>query len=89
MVVVSSFDRHGNMLDHNARIVTAEVDAGAAAKGLENGMLKIPVSISTAAPAVRVRFVVRANGSGKMGAANYFLADGKTMADPTANKGSR
>ena len=81
MIVVASFDRSGSMLEHNARLVTAQLDMGVP----EKGMIKIPVSISTASPAVRVRFVVRANGSGKMGAANYFLVDQKVMAEPATS----
>jgi VWFA-related protein len=73
MIVVATFDRHGTMVEHNARLVTAEMDLGTARKGLETGMIRIPVSISTASPAVRVRFVVRADGNGKMGAGNFWL----------------
>jgi VWFA-related protein len=85
MVVLATFDRHGTMVEHNARLVTAEMDLGASGKGLEKGMIRIPVSISTTSPAVRVRFVVRANGNGKMGAGNIWLDAGQASAGGQSN----
>jgi hypothetical protein len=40
-------------------------------------------SISTQAPAARLRFVVLVNGTGKLGAVNLFLVDKKALNDST------
>jgi VWFA-related protein len=76
-VLVESFDRKGKMLDHNARILTVRMAARAASAGPDTRTVRLPVSISTKAPVVRLRFVVRANSTGKVGAENYFLVGPK------------
>jgi VWFA-related protein len=72
-IAVVSFDRKGNLLGHNVRLVTAQIEGDAMSGGLGARTISIPVSIATQVPAARVRFVLRANGNGRMGAANYFL----------------
>jgi hypothetical protein len=45
--------------------------------------VNLPTTISTATPAARLRFVVRSNANGKIGAENVFLVDRKTLSDPS------
>jgi hypothetical protein len=49
---------------------------------LNSRVVKLPVTIATVAPAARVRFVVRADANGKLGAENFFLVDKNTITDP-------
>jgi hypothetical protein len=81
-VVVESFDRKGKMLDHNARLLTVRMLARAPSGGPDTRKIRVPVSISTKAPAARLRFLVRANATGKVGAENFFLVDRNTLSDP-------
>jgi len=78
-VLVSSFDRRGKMLDHNAVTLTVRMLARGPSSGADERTIKVPVSISTKAPAARVRFVVRANATGKVGAENFYLDGGSVQ----------
>jgi hypothetical protein len=80
-VVALCFDRKGKLLARNAQVMTVGIGS-APADGPDKRTLRLPVTIATAAPAARLRFVVRANGDGKLGAANFFLADRNTLSDP-------
>jgi hypothetical protein len=82
-VLVASFDRKGKMLDHRATSFTVRMRA-ATAGGVDTRPVVIPMNIPTKAPVARVRFVVRADASGKVGAENFFLVDPKTIADPAS-----
>jgi VWFA-related protein len=88
-VLTESFDRRGKMLEHNAKILTVRMLAGAPADAPDARSIQVPVNISTKAPAARIRFVVRANGSGKVGAENFFLVDKKTLSDPASGVDAR
>ena len=83
-VLVASFDRKGKMLDHRATSFTVRMRAAAAMNGQDTRPVVVPMSISTKAPVARVRFVVRAEATGKVGAENFFLVDPKTIADPAS-----
>jgi hypothetical protein len=50
--------------------------------------IKVPVSVSTKAPAVRLTFVVRTNAKGKVGAENFFLVDRTTLSDAASGTNS-
>jgi hypothetical protein len=73
-VVAESFDRKGKMLDHNAKILTVRMLARAPSAGPDVRTIRIPVTIGTKAPATRLRFLVRANATGKVGAENFYLS---------------
>jgi VWFA-related protein len=92
-VLAESFDRRGKVLRHEADVYTVRMNAQAADGAIDKRVITIPVKIGTEAPAARIRFVVRANGNGKLGAENYFLVDRSTLDDPAtglkANKGQR
>jgi VWFA-related protein len=76
-VLAESFDKRGKMIGHEARILTVRMAARAPSGGPDTRTVRLPVSISTKAPAVRLRFVVRANATGKVGAENFYLAGEK------------
>jgi VWFA-related protein len=83
-VVTLSYDRKGKMLDHSARLMTVRMNSRPPADGPDRRSVAIPVTISTKAPAARLRFIVRTNANGKLGAENYFLVDRKMIADPAS-----
>jgi VWFA-related protein len=74
LVLVESFDRRGKILGHTTEIFKVRMKAAAAEGGPDMRPVVLPVTLSTKAPAVRLRFVVRANANGKVGAENYFLS---------------
>jgi VWFA-related protein len=82
-VLVESFDRKGKLLSRIANSYNQEIAANAAGTAPAAGSINLPAIIPTAAPAARIRFVVRSNANGKLGADNFFLVDRKTLADPT------
>ena len=88
-VLVESFDKRGKMLEHNAKILTVRMTARPPSAGPDIRSISIPVNISTKAPAARLRFVVRANGNGKVGAENFFLIDRKYVTDPASGVDAR
>jgi hypothetical protein len=77
-VVMESFDRKGRRLKVNAHLVKLRLGAS----GGKDEPVDLPETISTDPPVARVRFVVRDNASGKIGAENFFLVDPKTLNDP-------
>ncbi len=75
-LLAQTFDRKGKRLQRIARLVTAAV-------GITDAqMIELPVKLSTQSTAARMRFIVRDNANGKLGADNYFLVDKKTFDDP-------
>ena len=84
LVVTESFDRKGKMLDQVAKTLMVRMNGPTPTSGRDVRAVVIPVNISTKAPVARVRFVVRANANGKVGAENYFLVDPKTLPDPAS-----
>jgi hypothetical protein len=82
-VLVESFDRKGKMLKHTAKIFTVQLPPNSTETVLKARLLTVMLSISTEPPAARIRFVVRINRTGKLGADNFFLVDKKTLSDPT------
>jgi hypothetical protein len=42
---------------------------------VEDRNFKLPVTVPTATPAARIRFVLRSDSTGKVGADNVFLVD--------------
>ncbi len=74
MVLADTFDKKGKPLDRSARLITVHLIENASEGVPGRRLIKIPVDISTKAPATRIRFVVRANGNGKIGAQNFMLS---------------
>jgi VWFA-related protein len=72
-VLVESFDRKGKLLQQNAHLFTVHLLPGVATGPSDPRSIKVPVVIPTSTPAARIRFIVRANGNGKIGAENFFL----------------
>jgi hypothetical protein len=78
-----SFDKKGKVLTHSAHIMTVDLPALPAGATTDDRLVNLPATISTAAPAARLRFVVRSDANGKIGAENVFLVDRKTLSDPS------
>ena len=81
MVMVESFDRKGKMLNRTAKSLTFGL-APLTPGQKDEGHLRVVWSVATAAPAARLRFVVRSNDSGKVGAENFYLVAKGTLSDP-------
>ena len=82
-LLAESFDKHGKMLQREAKIVSAQAPAQSAGGSAQSAGLKLHISIPTKSPAARLRLVVRMNSTGKLGADNFFLVDRKTLNDPS------
>jgi VWFA-related protein len=82
MLLVESFDQKGRMLK---RIVDAyNLHLPPALTGILPASQRVSMvaNIPTGPPAARVRFVVRINDNGKVGAENFFLVESKLPAGP-------
>jgi hypothetical protein len=80
-LIALSYDRNGKLIGQSGKVVSlhlAELDPVA----IESRKVEISTSIETQSPAARVRFIVRANGNGQIGADNFFLVDRNTLKDP-------
>ena len=82
-VLVGSYDKKGKLLAHSERSLTVHLPVGAG-DGPDVRPVNLPVSIATGGTVARLRFVVRSNESGKIGAENFYLVDEKTLTDPAA-----
>jgi hypothetical protein len=81
-VLVASFDKKGKVMKQSANIIKFDLPAVPAGATTDDSWVNVPETVSTAAPAARLRFVVRCNTNGKVGAENVFLVDRKTLSDP-------
>jgi VWFA-related protein len=79
--IALSYDRTGKLLATDGRVVSLHL-ALLQPDQVENRNIQIVTSLNTGAPAARMRFVVRANANGKLGANNLFLVDPGTLKDP-------
>jgi VWFA-related protein len=69
---VSSYDKKGKLLGRDGHVI--QFTRQPLREGqVEGRTLQVVATIATAAPAARVRVIVRANGSGKIGTGNYSL----------------
>ncbi len=82
LLVVESFDRNGKLI-HNEGRVFGLVLPPRKKEGVESRTVTLPMVVSTSQPAARLRVIVRANDSGKIGANNFFLVDRRTLKDPS------
>lgn len=81
-IMVASFDKKGKVLAQSAKLIAITLPALPAGATADDRWVNLPETIATAAPAARLRFVVRSNANGKIGAENIFLVDRKTLSDP-------
>ncbi len=86
VLAVESFDRKGKVLVKSVKKLTVALPQTVTATGMETGNVALAVTIATAPPAARVRFVVRSTGSGKVGAENAFLIDKKLLSDASTGR---
>jgi hypothetical protein len=70
-------------LEQDPNICCKRLTRTAAPGRFENRVLHVLATIATATPAAKVRVIVRANGSGKIGAGNYFLSEGNEARYPS------
>lgn len=84
-LAVESFDKKGKVLNHLGQTFNLQVPALASTVKDER-TISLPVTIATAAPAARVRFVLRSDKDGKIGADNVFLIDKKEITDPATGR---
>jgi len=81
-VTSGAFDRKGKSLARKGAIMTIQLPFPPAGTTTDNRSVTVPITVASAPPAARLRFVVRSNASGKVGAENVFLVDRKTLSDP-------
>lgn len=74
-LLVSSYDKKGKLLHRDGHVV-GFTRQPLLQNQVERRTLHVQATIDTATPAVRVRIIVRANGTGEIGAGNYFLSEG-------------
>jgi len=79
-LLAESFDKKNNVLSHEVKIVTAQAPAPSGEDSSTAAGLTLHINISTPPSAVRLRFVVRMNHSGKLGTNNLFLTHQKNAA---------
>jgi hypothetical protein len=76
-----SYDKKGKLLRRDGHVIQFS-RLPLRESQVEDRTLHVVATIATAGPAARVRVIVRANGSGKIGTSNYFLSDPSAPADP-------
>ena len=81
-LLVKSFDKKGKLLSQRGEVRTIEVPRAADSDAPAVPMIVLPATVVTRPPAVRVRFVVRTEGTGKLGASNFFLTDDRNPGEP-------
>jgi VWFA-related protein len=77
-LLAESFDKKGKPLNHQAKVLTVESTSGSL-----TAELTLHITLPTQSPAARLRFVVRMDRSGKLGADNFFLVNKKSLNDPS------
>jgi hypothetical protein len=82
-LLVESFDRKGKNLTHKMLIEKIGMRESAVPLVAAGPMVVLDATVPTGFPTARIRFVVRINRSGKLGADNFYLVDKKTLNDPS------
>lgn len=82
LLVVESFDHKGKLLHNDGRVFGLVLPPQKEAAA-DTRTVTLPLTVSTAPPAARLRVIVRANDTGKIGADNFFLVDRETLKDPS------
>ena len=80
-LIALSYDKNGKLIGKSGRVISLHL-AGLKPGESESRKVEISTSVETQSPAARVRFIVRANGNGRIGADNFFLVDRNTLKDP-------
>ena len=80
-MLLQSFDKKGKFLNRQAQSLTIKIPVRNG-DGPDNRVVKLDAKIPISPSAARVRIVLRADSSGKIGANNVFLVDPKTLSDP-------
>ncbi len=73
IVTATTFDKKGKLLKSEARSLTVNAKPESPATGPITGPLNLPFDLPTDPKAVRVRFVLRVNATGRMGTADADL----------------
>jgi len=81
-LIVLSFDRFGKALSKSGRVISLHLPALPAGTS-ENRKVTINATVENTGTAARIRFVMRAHLTGRIGAENYFLADRNLLKDPS------
>jgi hypothetical protein len=79
-LITLSFDRNGKPLSKDGRVVALHL-APLPAGQMEDRKVRITTTLNTQLPIARVRYVLRANSNGKIGAENLMLVDPATLHD--------
>jgi VWFA-related protein len=82
-LLMGSYDTKGKLLEHREQSLTVHLPPSAG-EGPDVRAVNLPVLVAMGGNVARVRFVVRSNASGKIGAENIYLVDEKTLTDPAA-----
>ncbi len=77
VLFVESFDRKGKLLQRTANTLALNRPDSSNDKEI-----RLTTSIPTATPVARLRFVLRVEADGRMGANNFYLVDPATLDDP-------
>jgi len=80
-LIALSYDKNGKLIGKSGKVISLHL-AGLKPGETESRKVEISTSVETQSPAARVRFIVRANGNGRIGADNFFLVDRNTLKDP-------
>jgi hypothetical protein len=80
-MLLQSFDKKGKFLNRQAESLTIKIPVRNG-DGPDNRVVKLDVKLPISPSAARVRIVLRADSSGKIGANNVFLVDPKSLSDP-------
>ena len=80
-LITLSYDRTGKLLAKDGRVVSLHL-APLQPGQVEDRKIHIATRLNTQIPVARMRFMVRANANGKLGADNLFLVDPGTLKDP-------
>ena len=73
IVTITTFDKKGKVLKSQANSLTLRAKSTEPPTGALNGAVVLPVEVPPDAKAVRARFVVRVNATGRMGTADADL----------------
>jgi VWFA-related protein len=81
-LIVLSFDRSGKVLSRSGQVITLRMSTLPPDK-TENRKVMITTTVDNTGNLARIRFVVRAHATGRIGAENFFLIDRSSLQDPS------
>jgi VWFA-related protein len=83
--LVEGFDKKGKLLSHSAQELAVHLPT-LPENTAEKRNMAFTVTVATASPVARVRFVVRSDGNGKIGTENYYLIAPTKLSDPATGR---